>query len=293
MCWLAARSQGGQVVLRLEDVDFPRCREEFAQAILEDLTWLGLTWDEGPDIGGPYSPYCQKERTLRYLEVLAMLENYVYPCFCSRKDMQGMASAPHGDGGAYPGTCRPHAQQPNTSPYPTSTRPPAWRLILPEQVCIFHDLIQGPISLSAQTCGGDFPVRRADGIFAYQLAVAVDDMDHHITLVVRGADLLTSTPRQRAIFHYLGRPSPQYAHVPLLLGPDGQRLAKRHASLSLRALRACGVSPQTVIGLLGWYAGFLPAPQPASLADLCSHFTWTTIPQDSITLGDEAMHMLH
>lgn len=275
-CVLAARTQGGAVVLRIEDVDTARSRPHFADAIQEDLTWLGLTWDEGP--------YFQSPRVPRYTEILndLMARGHAYPCFCSRKDLQGLASAPHGGLPAYPGTCR-HLDE-ATRARKAQEKSPAIRLVLPEDACTFDDLVQGTFRASAAACGGDFPVRRGDGLFAYQLAVAVDDLDQDITLVVRGADLLDSTPRQQAIFHYLAASPPRWAHVPLLLDPSGERLAKRHQALSVRALRAAGISPQAITGFLAWLGGLIPTPQPISAEALAPAFSWQRLPHTPVHL---------
>lgn len=283
-CVLAARSQGGTVVLRIEDVDTARSRHHFADAIQEDLDWLGLSWDEGP--------YFQAPRVSRYTEVLdnLMALGHAYPCFCSRKDLQGLASAPHGGMPAYPGTCR-HLDKTSRA-RKAQEKSPAIRLVLPESACAFHDLVQGPFCASPAACGGDFPVRRGDGLFAYQLAVAVDDMDQHISLVVRGADLLNSTARQQAVFQYLGAPPPHWAHVPLLVDPTGERLAKRHQSLSLRALRAAGIQPEAICGFLAWLGGLIPTAQPMSAQMLPPTFSWQRLPRTPVLLPPNAMELL-
>ncbi len=284
LCWLAARHKQGTIVLRIEDVDTARCRQAYADAILEDLAWLGLTWDEGP--------VAQHPRIPRYTAVLEHLvaAGHAYPCWCSRKDLQELASAPHGETPVYPGRCRSLSEDERTRR--AALRPPAFRLILPDTACHFDDAVLGPIQLTPAACGGDFPIRRADGLFAYQLAVAVDDLDGGITTVVRGADLLSSTPRQQAIFHYLNAPLPRYAHVPLLLDATGQRLAKRHSALSLRALRHVGVRPQAVIGLLAWLAGLRPSCTPCGMEELIADFAWAALPCHPVHLPPDPLGML-
>lgn len=284
LCWLAARRHGAAVLLRLEDVDTARSRQVFADAILEDLAWLGLTWDEGPVAQAPRIP--------RYATAVEGLvaAGHAYPCWCSRKDLQGLASAPHGEAPAYAGRCRHLTEEERLRR--SQQRPPAVRLILPEDVCHFEDLVHGTVRLTPEACGGDFPIRRADGIFAYQLAVAVDDLDQGVTTVVRGADLLTSTPRQLAVFQALGAAPPRYAHVPLLLDAGGERLAKRHGALSLRALRQAGVQAEAVVGLLAWLAGLRETPRPCPAAELVDRFAWQALPRESVRLPADVLGLL-
>jgi glutamyl-tRNA synthetase len=244
VAWLRARQAGGQLVLRMEDIDTPRVVPGAAQAILDDLRWLGLDWDEGPDVGGPFAPYVQSARVGHYAEAAATLQarGLVYPCTCSRKDIQE-ASAPHGVEGLglrYPGTCRERPSHPD--------RPAARRFRMPEPPSTFQDGLHGAVD--TREWGGDFVVQRADGLWAYQLAVVVDDAAMAITEVVRGDDLLPSTPRQLALYAALDLEPPRFFHLPLVLGADGQRLSKRHGAASIAELRAAGLTPEGVVGRL-------------------------------------------
>jgi len=253
-----ARAACGVLVLRDEDLDPARSRAEFAAAMSEDLKWLGIEWQEGPDVGGPFGPYRQSERRGLYLEAWAQLvkSGHVYPCVCSRRDIARAASAPHegqvsqaqDDEPHYPGTCRPApgvlAQAPDT---PAGLN---WRFRVPDGVeIVFEDLKQGRQGFVAGRDFGDFVVWRRDNVPAYQLAVVVDDARMRITEVVRGADLLKSTARQMLLQRSLGHPSPAYFHCDLLTDERGERLAKRHESLSLRHLRAAGLTPAEVRAL--------------------------------------------
>lgn len=275
LAWLACRSEGGSLVLRMEDIDPDRSRAAYADAVIHDLRWLGLDWDEGPDVGGPAGPYVQSARMPLYEAALKRLDEagHTYPCYCTRKELRTLAGAPHvGDAGAaYPGTCR------NLSPerragLEAAGRRPCVRLRCPSGAYAFEDAVSGPVRMTLDACGGDFALRRSDGVIAYQLAVVVDDGLMGISQVVRGEDLLVSTPRQLALFDLLGYPRPAYMHLPLLCDPEGERLAKRHAGLTLASLRDAGVSPAAVVGYLGWKAGLLGIPAPARPRDLLPAF---------------------
>lgn len=287
LAWLAARSQGGRLVLRLEDIDPQRSRPEYATALVEDLHWLGLDWDYGPDVGGPCGPYVQSQRGSIYDGVLAQLEKAgaTYPCFCTRKELRQLAAAPHVDdaGAPYPGTCRNLGQE-RIEALIRSGRRASIRLRCPEAPISFTDLLLGPQTIFLTDCGGDFALRRSDGVVAYQLAVAVDDALMGVTQVVRGRDILSSTPRQIALLQLLGYGAPSYAHVPLLLDEEGERLAKRHNSLSLRCLREQGVDPRRITGLLGHLAGLTFSARSASPAELMPAFDWSRLPRQDVRL---------
>lgn len=287
LAWLAARSVGGEVVLRLEDIDPDRSRLEFAEELLRDLSWLGLDWDEGPDLGGAHGPYEQSGRLGAYAAALEQLEQAgrVYPCFCTRKELRSLASAPHADDGSatYPGTCRSLTHEKREA-FLRQGRRPALRLRCDNSVVCFDDLLAGPQRLSLADCGGDFALRRSDGVFAYQLAVVLDDLAMNITQVVRGEDILTSTPRQMYLYRLLGAPAPQYAHLPLVLDHEGERLAKRHNALALAALRDSGVSAPAIIGYLAWRAGLLDEPRPCTPESLVAAFAFDRIPRQSVRL---------
>lgn len=263
--WIAqerTRTAGGTLVLRMEDLDPERCRPEFARAILEDLRWLGLEWEEGPDCGGPHAPYTQSERRVPYVEAFHRLlaGGFIYPCTCSRRDVQRALQAPHAadEEPIYPGTCRPAAPGANTiagresaHAFPQVVRRRAeagarlnWRFRVPDgEVISFLDGGQGRQAFTAGQDFGDFVVWRHDDVPAYQLAVTVDDAAMGITEVVRGCDLLVSTARQELLYRALGWRVPEFFHCPLLTDDQGQRLAKRHDALSLRALRDRSVTP--------------------------------------------------
>jgi glutamyl-queuosine tRNA(Asp) synthetase len=246
--WIAyqrAVAANGTLILRMEDLDPQRSKPEFAAAAIEDLQWLGIQWQEGPGIGGPHAPYSQSERQPLYLAALHKLieQSQVYPCRCSRKDLAQLAQAPHEDEPLYPGTCRP--APPDRSRNPTIETGVNWRLRVPDgETIAFEDDNFGSQSFSAGKDFGDFLVWRKDGVPAYQLAVAVDDAAMQITEVVRGADLLKSTARQILLCRTLNLPLPQWHHCPLVTDKNGQRLAKRHDALSLRKLRASGITPE-------------------------------------------------
>ncbi len=255
LAWLWARSEGGGFTLRVEDLDRPRVRPGLAERQLEELAWLGLTWDEGPDprtgadLGGR-GPYRQSARAAQYEEALARLGEHVYECFCSRAEIAA-ASAPHGpqdDGPRYPGTCARL-----TGPQRAErrrTRAPALRLRVPPGPVRVHDELQGEQEFDPQATVGDFVLRRADGIFAYQLAVAVDDAAMGVTQVLRGADLLPSTARQILLYRQLGLREPRWAHAGLVGSASGERLSKRDRAASLSAVRAAGRDPGEVVARL-------------------------------------------
>lgn len=299
LAWLAARSSAGQVVLRIEDIDPQRSRPEYTAALIEDLSWLGLDWDFGPDrataADGPTGPFEQGRRSHHYAAAIAQLERagLTYPCFCTRKELRSMAGAPHVDdaGAPYPGTCRnlSYAQQ---QAHLTAGRRPCLRLRCPQGPIKFTDAVLGEQSHTLAECGGDFALRRSDGVVAYQLAVAVDDALMGINQVVRGRDILISTPRQIALLKLLGYGAPAYAHVPLLLDAEGQRLAKRHQSLALRSLRQTGADPRRITGFLGSLAGCNPGGKAASPAELLPHFSLLRLPAEDIRIEDETLRAL-
>ena len=277
--WLSARAQGGAFVLRIEDLDGPRVVPGADQRILADLAALGLDWDEGPDKGGGSADlYRQSRRGGRYGEVLDELSRrgLVYPCYCSRAEVARAASAPHAgeEGPRYPGTCR-ELTAAGRAERERAGRRAALRLRVEPGAVEFVDAVHGLARFEPSAETGDFVVRRSDGLFAYQLAVVIDDVDQGITEVVRADDLLSSTARQLLVYRALGAPPPRFAHVPLVLGPDGQRLAKRHGAVSVRALIEGGRSAAAVVGLLAATLGEA-APgasgQPLTAAELVSGF---------------------
>jgi glutamyl-tRNA synthetase len=254
LAWWSARSQGGRVVLRIDDLDADRVREGAADGILEDLRWLGLDWDG--------EPLLQSERAGAHAEALAGLREAgaVYPCVCTRRELAEAASAPHGHGGEvpYPGTCR-------EDPGRTAAAPPdqvAWRLRVPRESVRWEDLVAGPQAHSPHGEAGDFVVARKGGGASYQLATVVDDAHQGVTEVVRGDDLLPSAARQRLVAGALGLPSPAQAHVPLVLDHQGARLAKRDQAITLAELRAGGMDPRRVCRWAARSAGLTETEQP-------------------------------
>ncbi len=295
LSWLAARAAGGAYLVRVEDLDAPRVRPGLEARILDELRWLGLDWDEGPDVGGPEGPYRQFERLPRYAEALARLREagLVYPCFCSRSEIAAAAQAPHGpsdDGPRYPGTCA--SLPPAEAERRAAPRRPAWRFRVPEGLVTFGDGVHGPQAMDVAAAVGDFVVARADGIPAYQLAVVVDDSAMRITDVVRGDDLLPSTARQILLYGALGLAVPRFAHVPLVVGEDGARLAKRHGALSLGDLRERGADPRAVVGLLAEISGLAPPGERVEPRDLVAGFDLGRISREPAVIASRRVERL-
>lgn len=264
LAWLAARGRGGRVVLRVEDIDASRVRAEAVSSAIADLRWLGLDWDEGPDIGGPHGPYLQSQRLDRYQSALESLQRreLVYPCVCTRADIARAASAPHAEdeGPTYPGTCAAGSAMQAAA----QDRPFAWRFRVPAGAVAWDDLVLGPQSIDPSRLGGDFVVGRSTGAPAYQLAVVVDDAAMGVNQVVRGNDLVSSTPRQLLLYQALGLEPPRFGHVSLVHGPDGRRLAKRDASIKLESLRREGLDPRRIIAWIARTRGWSDAPAALS-----------------------------
>jgi len=274
LAWLSVKSQGGEMVLRIEDLDPDRCRPEYAEILKEDLLWLGLTWDRE-----------QTKQSLRsdaYEAVFKVLQEkgMVYPCYCTRTELHA-ASAPHASDGRvlYAGTCRGLSEAERAA----KTKAPAWRLTVPCRDVSFCDGLQGMYTENLQADCGDFIIRRADGVYAYQLAVVTDDGDGGITQVVRGMDLLDSTPRQLYLYERLGLTPPEFYHVPLLMAPDGRRLSKREKDLDMGVLRRTR-TPEEILGRLAHLAGLLNRPESASAAELVQLFRWDRVKKDPIIL---------
>ena len=280
LAWLSAKSKGGQVLLRIEDLDAARCPRVYADAIMDDLAWLGLAAD------GPTPTVYQSERSGIYQQYYDILlkKGLVYPCFCSRSQLHA-ASAPHRSDGqvVYAGTCRglSDAEIARRS----LTRAPAFRVQVPDEEIAFTDGHLGRYAENLARDCGDFYLRRADGVFAYQLAVVVDDALMGVTEVVRGSDLLSSTPRQLWLYRELGLTAPQFYHLPLLLAPDGRRLSKRDGDQSLENLRA-RYTPQEIIGKLAYVCGLQDTPAPAAPQELVPGFSWDKVPKQDILLPE-------
>ncbi|MCP3978896.1 MAG: tRNA glutamyl-Q(34) synthetase GluQRS [bacterium] len=279
LAWLSIRARGGTFVMRMEDLDRNRSRDDLARRALEDLAWFGLDWDEGPDVGGDRGPYDQGSRTASYDAAFERLREAgrVFPCFCSRKDLAAAASAPQepGDEAEYPGTCRDLPADEAQRRIDDGARH-AWRYRLDgRELPAVVDLVHGSVPVSG--CVGDFVVRRAFGEPAYQLAVVVDDAAMGITEVVRGDDLLSSTVRQLLLYGDLGEPAPQFGHVPLLMGADGHRLSKRHRGITLREMREDGWTAEAIVGRLAEIHALRPTHEPIAAADLVDGFDLTRL----------------
>ena len=292
LAWLAARSAGGRVVLRIEDIDSPRVKPWAVQQAIDDLHWLGLDWDEGPDIGGPRGPYIQTQRSDRYAAALQRLveAGHCYPCICTRSDISQAASAPHvgQEGPIYPGHCAvwtPEGALPPTGSY-------CWRFRVSSQPVTIDDLVAGPTTLVPSADLGDFPLTRKGGEAAYQLAVVVDDAAMGVTQVVRGDDLLPSAFRQAALYRALQLPLPRFAHVPLVVGADGRRLAKRHGDTRLSTFRKEGVAAEQIVAWAAWSAGLIDRCDPLRPVELVDRFDWSRLRRTATVVTPETEQQL-
>ena len=276
VAWLSVRKQDGQMVLRMEDLDTQRTSNAYADILMDDLAWLGLDFD----IVTPP----QSTRTQVYDEYFALLreKGLLYPCYCTRSQLHSV-NAPHLSDGTYvyPGTCRNLTEEERAA----FGRAPAWRVKVPDKIWELTDFAQGEYKENLATDCGDFVVRRADGAYVYQLAVTVDDGEAGVTEVVRGADLLSSAPRQMYLQSLFGFDHPKYGHVPMLLAPDGRRLSKRDRDLDLGALRARFTAPE-LLGLLSCSAGLIDQTTPISLPELIAVFSWEKLQKDAIYLDN-------
>lgn len=276
LAWLDVRSAGGRLVLRIEDLDPDRCRPVYAEQLMEDLRWLGLDWDEGP--------YYQSRRTPFYESKFEALRDHIYPCFCSRADRLA-AGAPHpGEErtGAASCPCKRLSKRERESR--ALTRPPAWKIAVPDETISFTDGLYGPREENLAQQGGDFIVRRADGVFAYQLAVTADDGDMGVDRVVRGRDLLDSTPRQLWLLGQMGYPAPSYLHVPLLTAGDGRRLSKREGDLDVKALRV-RYTPAELTGFLAYLTKITPNTERIPAEKLVSLYSAHKLVQNDIVIN--------
>ena len=269
--WLSVKARSGEWVLRMEDLDTQRTSDEFAETLRQDLLWLGLCWDretEKQSLRGPVYD--------RYFEMLREKE-LLYPCYCTRSQLHSV-NAPHLSDGTYvyPGTCRNLAE-------PPAGRLPAWRVMVPDRIFTVEDKVQGHYEMNLAAECGDFVVRRADGVYVYQLAVTVDDGEAGVTEVVRGMDLLSSAPRQMYLQELLGFTQPEYGHVPMLLAPDGRRLSKRDRDLDLGVLRS-RMTPEELIGALAFAAGLIDQKEAISAEELAKEFTWEKLIKEDIYL---------
>lgn len=271
--WLSVRSRGGRFLLRIEDVDAPRCRPEYEAQQRQDLARLGLAWDD--------EVLRQSERSAAYREALAVLHarGLLYPCACTRRDLQLLASAPHAEEGLrpYPGRCRDRAWEGFEA---------ALRFRMPEGAVAWEDLLLGPQREDPGALTGDPLLFRRDGCFAYHLAVVVDDGASGVTEVVRGADLRSVTATQIRLQEALGLPRPAYAHLGLVVAPDGTRLGKRAGALGLAELEARGIALSEIVGWLGFSLGCLDRPEPCAATDLIARFDWARVPKGEVRVPE-------
>ena len=276
IAWLSVRSRGGSLVLRMEDLDTQRTSEENAQILREDLRWLGLDWDLETPPQSQRSPVYD-----RYFEKLMDL-GLLYPCYCTRSQLHNV-NAPHQSDGTYvyPGTCRSLAT-------PPAGRKPAWRVMVPDRDYEILDMGQGLYRQNLQQECGDFVVRRADGVYVYQLAVTVDDGEAGVTEVVRGMDLLGSAPRQMYLQELLGFQNPAYGHVPMLMAADGRRLSKRDRDMDLGYLRS-RISAEKLIGVLAYAAGLIDTPRSISARELAGEFSWEKLRREDVYLDSMSL----
>lgn len=276
LAWLSVRSQGGTMVLRMEDLDTQRTSSLNSDRIRRDLEWLGLDWDVETEP--------QSLRTERYLERLSILEKkgLLYPCFCTRSRLHSL-TAPHASEGVfvYDGHCLNLTEEEKKA----MGRPPSWRVQVPDEEVSFVDGLQGPYEENLKTQCGDFVVRRADGAFVYQLAVVVDDGDSGVTEVVRGRDLLNSTPRQMYLQRLFGYDTPKYYHVPMLMSSDGRRLSKRDRDMDLEELSGV-MSAQAIVGRLAQWAGLHPTAEPITPQELVKTFSWERVIKEDVFIRD-------
>ena len=278
LAYLSVRSKGGRFLLRIEDVDIPRCPRRLAQQAIDDLTWLGFTWDE--------PPLFQSDRSNIYQAALDRLGEggHTYPCFCTRAQLMSLAAPNLGDTQViYQRTCA-HLS-PEEAAQRALTRAPATRLRVPDEDISFTDGLFGPQRENLERDCGDFILRRSDGLYGYQLAVVVDDALQGVTEVVRGRDILSATPRQLYLQRLLGCDAPAYIHIPLLVDHEGRRLAKRDKDLDLTALSR-RFTPEEILGRLACSAGLLPQVRPATLESLIAEFDWAKVKRDDLRLVD-------
>ncbi len=280
IAWLRARSLGGRLILRIEDLEHPKVKPGTVSDIIDDLRWLGLDWDEGPDVGGSRGPYVQSQRQGLYQNLLKRLESEgrIYPCICRRADVEAAQAAPHaGEDLRYPGTCRGRFASMEEARKVAEGRDPAWRFRVAPGPSRIEDGFLGPDTADLEKESGDFVIGRDRAGAGYQLAVVADDAAMGVTEVVRGDDLRLSMHRQAALARTLNRAEPAWLHVPLVVGPDGRRLAKRHGDTRLSSLRALGMSPGRVVGWLAWTGGWNPGREPRTARELVATFRLNTL----------------
>lgn len=281
LAWLDCRSLGGELIFRMEDLDPARSKPVFRDAMADDLRWLGLDWDRG----WPDPHFAQSRRTARYAEAFRCLEekDLVYPCWCSRAERLAAASAPHPGEAEFDVGCRcASLSRKDRAERLLSGRIPAWKLRCPDEAIEILDGHSGRFIQNPAREAGDCIIRRADGVFAYQLAVSVDDREMGVTRVVRGRDLLPSAPRQKWLIETLGGTAPEYCHGPLIVGADG-KLSKRLGSLSTRELRK-SIRPEVLVGRLACCCGLIDREEPLTPRELLSVFSWEKVKTEDIFL---------
>ena len=279
LAWLDCRALGGELIFRMEDLDPARSKREYIDALAEDLHWLGLDWDRG----WPDPAYAQSKRTARYEAAFRTLreKGLVYPCWCTRSERLAAASAPHPGEAEHDSACRcARLTEAEREARLLSDRPPAWKFRSPDETITLTDAHYGPIFQNPARDVGDFLIRRADGVWAYQLAVSVDDMEMGVTRVVRGRDLLSSAPRQKRLIETLGGTAPVYCHAPLLTG-EGGKLSKRLGSLSTQELRR-RMKPEVLVGKLAFLCGLSEEDRPVTPRELLADFSWERVRREDI-----------
>lgn len=295
LAWLSIRSRSGLFILRVEDLDHPKVKQGAMAAAVTDLQWLGLDWDEGPDCGGPHQPYIQSERIDFYAAALKSLheQHLIYPCICSRRDVEEAQSAPHeaGQSMCYRGTCRDRfvSYEDACAALPEG-RLPAWRFRVNETETVeFDDRFAGPQRCYVGRDSGDFVIARHAKGAGYMLAVVVDDAAMGVTEVLRGDDLLPTTAWQLLLYRALDLTPPQFIHVPLLVGPDGRRLAKRHGDTRISYFREQGMKPEQLLGFLAYESGLIDQPRPCTANELLRAFSLDRLKTDPLVIDDRVL----
>lgn len=281
LAWLSVRAQGGMLLCRIDDIDGPRVKEGATEEALGDLDWIGLDFDVGP--------FFQSTRSSSYALAMDHLKTHglVYPCVCTRSEIERAQSAPQealDHGTRYPGTCRELYEDAQHA-FEATGREPAWRFRVPDDCVVeFTDEIHGAVSIDVAADSGDFVVAKKDGQTAYQLATVVDDGECEVTEILRGDDLLGSTPRQILLYRALGFVEPSWIHVPLVVGPDGRRLAKRHGDTRISWYRRRGIAGEELLGWLAWSCGLVESRDPVSAAELVEEFDLSKISREETVL---------
>ncbi len=283
IAYWAARQAGGELVFRIDDLDSPRVKPWAIEQAIEDIRWLGIDWDGEVTLQSRHQP--QYDATLKRL--IDSPDQLVYPCYCSRKDVSEAASAPHespfrGEGPVYPGTCAGYRRGD-----PIATTEHSWRLRVRDQTVCFDDLVLGRQRCNPAADLGDFPITTKNGQVSYQLAVVVDDLRQGVDCVIRGNDLVASTFRQLELYRRLNQNPPRYAHVPLVRGLDGRRLAKRHGDTRLSHYRDAGVRPEEIVGWAAFSLGIIDRREACGAAELIDQFDWSVVPRDDIRIDPE------